>query len=740
MNENLTGTVEGIIYRNTENGYSVLEIAGSDGLNFVAVGTVPLAEEGEKLEMQGFWTEHKTYGKQFKVHKYTVMQPTTTDEIETYLGNGTIRGIGKATAKLIVRRFGTETFDILDNTPERLAEIPGIGRVKLEMIINSYNMQRVNRNVMLELQKYDITPTQAIKIYRKYGDDCVNTVRQNPYRLIDDIENIGFKTADKIARSVGIAYNSEFRIKAGIRFVLEWAQQEGHTYLPYDVLISATVKTIGVEETLVRQALDSLIELKVLVKNTVDEADIVFLPKMRRMELDIATRLSRLALSNKGKHLFDIELEVLQTAKRNGIELAKKQLEALKALFSEGVTVITGGPGTGKTTILKIAIEIMKRWNMTFELAAPTGRAAKRMTLATGQEAKTLHRLLEYSFIDKSFLRDENDPIDADFVIIDEMSMVDVPLMSAFLRAVTDETRVILVGDADQLPSVGAGNVLGDILNSEKLFSVRLTEIYRQAESSMIISNAHKINNGIYPELDDDESDFNFLELSEPNEVIKSILSLYREGGGGVLRTNNPFDDVQLLAPMKKGLLGVINLNKALQETLNPPDEYKEEIVFGDTVFRVGDKVMQIKNDYSLEWTKSEGDIILEEGKGVFNGDIGVITAADNRNGVLTVNFEDGATVEYTRDLLTELDLAYCISIHKSQGSEFKIVLMALAGGPPSFLTRNLLYTAVTRAKSQVYIIGRRDCINAMVKNKSTKSRYTALCRMIKEYYEHIGN
>ena len=736
MSEIKIGTIDGLIYRNKDNGYSVLHICGNDGVMFVAVGIMPLIEEGEKAEFNGFWTEHKNYGKQFKVVSYNLIAPTTCDEIEEYLSNGIIRGIGKSTARLIIEKFGEDTFSILDNNPERLMEIVGIGKVKYQMIISSYNQQKSDRVHMIELQKLDITPSQAIKIQKVYGDDCVSIIKRNPYRLIDDIENIGFKTADRIARKTGIAFNSVYRIKAGLKYILDWAQQEGHTYLPYDVLISATVKTICVEQNEVKTALDELIAAKLLACNEINGMQVVFLPYFKRAEMNIAVKLTKLAFARRNISPFDTNSEINKTAVKNNIELAEKQCEALKAVFTQGVTVITGGPGTGKTTILKIAIELMKEWGMSYELAAPTGRAAKRMAIATADNAQTIHRLLEYSFTDKCFLRDECDPIDSDFVIIDEMSMVDVSLMSALLDAITENTRLVLVGDADQLPSVGAGNVLSDILNSGIIYSVKLDEVYRQAEKSLIVTNAHKINNGIKPILNDDNSDFNFFELDDTEKVLNTVVALYKSNDHGMLHTTNTFRDVQLLAPMKKGNFGVYNLNKHLQEAINPQHISKHQIQYGETIFREGDKVMQIKNDYSVEWTKTTDQDTIEEGKGIFNGDIGIINEVDSNNCILTIKFDDGAVAEYTRDMLENIELAYCISIHKSQGSEFNIVLMALVGGPPSFLTRNLLYTAVTRAKSQVYIIGRKDCIFSMVANKSIKQRYTALKYMIKEYYE----
>ena len=738
MSENLNGTVERVIYRNADNGYSVLELKGTDGLLFAAVGTMPLPEAGELLDMYGVWTEHKTYGRQFRVEHYTIVQPTELDDIENYLANGTIKGIGKSVAHMIVEKFGEKTFEILEKTPERLMELPGIGKKKYEQITTSYNMQMINREIMFELQKYDITPAQASNIYRRYGDDSVNIVKKNPYRLIDDVENIGFKIADRIARSVGFAYNSEYRISAGIKFMLEWAKQEGHTYLPRDVLVNAVAKTLNVSEEETEPQLTELLRKKLLVENIIENRRVVFLPYMRKAEMNIAVKLVEQDRHFKSFYEFQIDEEIDRAAKKQGLSPAEKQTEALKAIFQSGVTLITGGPGTGKTTILRLAIDIMQTWDMSFELCAPTGRAAKRMSLATGQKAQTIHRLLEYSFTEQTFMRDENDPIDADFIIVDEMSMVDVLLMDALLKAVTEDTHIVLVGDADQLPSVGAGNVLQDIIKSGMIHSVCLTEIYRQAAESMIISNAHRINNGNEPVLDDAESDFNFYEMADPATITDAVVSAFTDSRQTILRTENIRDDVQVLAPMKKGTIGVNNLNSVLQNALNPHEQGKAEITYGETVYRVGDKVMQIKNNYSIEWTRSENGVTIEDGKGIFNGDIGVITDIDENNRCVEIQFESGAVTEYTQDMLQELSLAYCISIHKSQGSEFHTVMLVIPNAAPSFLTRNLLYTAVTRARSQVCIFGRRDTINAMVYNKSTKARYTALYHIMKEYGESL--
>ena len=737
MQETIKATVESIIYRNDDNGYTVLEAESSAGRLFVAVGIIPLPEAGELVELTGSWIEHKTYGEQFRVDSCIIMQPTELDDIENYLANGNIRGIGKSMAHMIVEKFGDKTFEILDETPERLLEMPGIGKKKLAQIVTSYNQQRGCRRIMLEMQKYDVTPAQATRIYRRYGDDAIAILQRNPYRLVDDVEAIGFKTADKIAKSIGFADNSPFRISAGVFYILEWAKQEGHTYLPYDVLINATAVTLNVEADETEAQLTALLSKRLLVENEIDDVRVVFLPYMRKAETHIAV-----SLIDRDRHVkkipgIDVNEEISRSAQKLGIIPADMQAEAVRSIFERGVAVITGGPGTGKTTILRLVIDILESRDISFELCAPTGRAAKRMTLAAGKEARTIHRLLEYSFTEKCFMRDENDPLDTDFVIVDEMSMVDVQLMDALMHALTQDTHIILVGDADQLPSVGAGNVLRDVIESGAIHTVRLTEVYRQAAQSMIITNAHRINHGTEPVLDDRKSDFLFYEMADVETITRSVISVFVGKGRNVLKTDEPCTDVQVLAPMKKGPIGVYSLNTLLQNTLNPHGEHKPELQFGDTLFRLGDKVMQTKNNYSIEWTRSENGVPVETGKGIFNGDIGIITDIDLRNKTLVIAFESGITAEYTQDTLSELSLAYCISIHKSQGSEFHTVLLVIPNAAPMFLTRNLLYTAVTRAKEQVCIFGRRAMVSAMVANKSTKNRYTALRHIMKEYYEH---
>ncbi|MEG1523769.1 MAG: ATP-dependent RecD-like DNA helicase [Clostridia bacterium] len=729
----LSGTIQNIIYRNADNGWTVLELQPDEGEKLSVVGVLPLANTGERVELTGSYTTHPKYGNQFKAMSYRTLAPATLSAVENYLGSGLIRGIGPSTAHAIVLAFGMETLTIFDECPERLVEIPGIGKKRLGMIVDSYRENRMMRDIMLSLEPYGVTVNQAIKLYRIYGELCMVRIEENPYQIIHDVDGIGFISADKIAQNVsGYAFDSISRLRAGILYALENANREyGHTYLPRANLINYASSLLGVPADLISDALDDLIESNDAVNQMVGEQDGVFLPRMQRMENTIAERLLHLAAQPIDNPFFDYA--ALQINQK--LEMSSQQQLAVQTALKENVLVITGGPGTGKTTIIRFITFLMQEMGLEVALTAPTGRAAKRMTEATGHDAKTLHRLLEY-IPGEGFLRNKDNPVFFDMIIVDEMSMVDVPLMSALLKAVPDGTRLIMVGDADQLPPVGAGEVLRDIIDSDVIRVVRLTEIFRQAQRSMIVTNAHRINDGEPPYLDRPESDFRFEEIASQDQILNRILSLCTHPGDE-MPTSEPLMDIQVLAPMKKGTLGVYHLNTSLQAALNPPSPEKREQLSGDTVLREGDRIMQIKNNYKVAWTKIESSTVAaEEGVGAFNGDLGTVYRIDPMNRRMQVLFDDNRLAMFDYSQLDELDLAYCISIHKSQGSEFPIVILPLFGGASPMLTRNLLYTAVTRARKQVICIGRRDSLSYMVNNNRTSRRYTALRERLVEWSE----
>lgn len=726
----ITGVVQSIIFRNTDNGYTVLSLFDEEkNADFTACGALPLCSVGDTVRLEGSLKFHPRYGQQFAAAKCEVLAPSTLGAIESYLSSGTVKGIGPAMARILVNTFGMDTLRIMEEEPRRLLEIPGIGPKKYRMIADSFQENRTMREILLSLEPYGMTVNQAYKLYKKYGDMALMKVQENPYQLIDDIEGIGFVTADAIAQRVaGFETTSAARLFAGLRYALQDARSEyGHTYLPKDKLLLKTVGLLGVDPELLEEALEAMVADESLFSRRVGETEGIFLPYLARMEENIAQKLTTLLEKPVQNPFWD----VAQYQQELGVTLSSSQTQAVEAALNAGLLVITGGPGTGKTTIIRCITFALSEMGMTFALCAPTGRAAKCMSEATGAEASTLHRLLEYN-PGEGFVRCKDDPLDYDMVIVDEMSMVDVPLMHALTQALPRGTRLILVGDADQLPPVGCGDVLRDILSSGVVPVIRLTEIFRQAQTSRIITNAHRINEGQMPVLENGNSDFIYEEQNVPELILNRVRELcLRESAR--LGTGEPLMDVQVLTPMKKGTLGVENLNRILQEALNPPELGKPEHNFGSLLLRQGDKIMQIKNDYKVEWQKPGPDGALQEGAGAFNGDLGTLFRLDNLNRVLHVLFDDGRLAMYDFTQAEELDLAYCISIHKSQGSEFPTVLLPLAGGPPMLLNRNLLYTAVTRAKKLVYCLGRRDTIARMVRTVQSRRRFTALAVRLQE-------
>ena len=722
------------VFRNDDNGYTVL-VVKSGKTRVSAVGIMPPIAPGEKLKITGDWVEHPIYGKQIKVSSCEIEKPTTLSGIEKYLSSGMIRGIGPATAKVLIKAFGEETLDVLYSDPERLLEVPGIGPKRAKMIMESYAEQAQQREAMVFLQSYGVTPNLAVKIFKQYGENVKQVIRQNPYRLVEDIEGVGFKTADRIAASLGIENDSEHRLCAGVKHTLQEATGgTGHCYLPREVLSAYAQQLLGNEPELIEHTIDDMILSRRLIAQMLpgegEDIVAVYLPQTYHAEVDVARRLREMIDAMPSTMATDLTAQIDELERMEGVTFHPQQRHAIETAVKSGMTVITGGPGTGKTTIIKCIIRLLSV-SGEIALAAPTGRAAKRMSEACGMEAKTLHRLLEYGGEEGDFARTQDNPLEMDTLIIDEMSMVDIFLMRSVLRALVPGTRLIMVGDSDQLPSVGAGNVLRDILDSGTIPAVELTEIFRQDEKSMIVYNAHRINHGEAPRLNAKGSDFFFERAASPTDAAQKIVALCADRLPKFLGLD-PVKQMQVLSPTKKGECGVWMLNQMLQSQFNPSASHKSERVRGDTTFREGDKVMQTRNNYQLKW-KKEGVFAWEEGQGVFNGDIGFITAIDTQERTVEVQFDDDRIATYEGGDIDDLELAYCISVHKSQGSEFPVVVMPAVGGPPMLLTRNLLYTAVTRARRMVMIVGREAAIDQMIRNANTRKRYSALCWRLTE-------
>lgn len=735
------GYVEKIKFRNEENGYTILELSADAG-EITCVGIFPGINEGEYILVNGEETTHPMYGEQIQMKRYEIITPEDRISIERYLASGVIKGIKEATAKKIVDEFGEDTFRVIEEEPLLLSRIKGISERKAREIALAVEEKRELRNATIILQKFGISPSFALKIYNKYGAAMNEIITSNPYRLAEDIQGIGFATADDIAMKMGINLDSPERIRAGLLYVLSLSSGEGNIFYPKDRLFERAAKMLLIDMQSIQIALDNLaVDRKIVVK-ILDGTEVVYLSSLYYMELNCARMLIDLNV-NMDINEAQLEKRVDEIAAREEIELDEQQRRAVLTAVRGGITVITGGPGTGKTTTINVIIKLFEKEGLNIVLAAPTGRAAKRMSEATGCEAQTIHRLLEINggaggndsdtrntFI---FGRNESNPLDADIIIIDEMSMVDIYIMDALLRAVTVGTRIILAGDVNQLPSVGPGNVLKDIIASGVFTVVKLHKIFRQAAMSDIVTNAHKINEGIKINLDNNSRDFFMMKSLDVNEIAAIITILVRDKLPKYV--NSDMYDIQVLTPMKKGEVGVERLNVILQQQLNPPSKDKKEKEAHGTIFREGDKIMQIRNNYQMEWEcRNKYGILTDRGTGIFNGDCGIVKQINEFASVVTIEFDEGRMVDYKFAQLEELELAYAITIHKSQGSEYPAVVIPLLSGPQMLMNRNLLYTAVTRAKNCVTIVGSPRMVDLMIDNESETKRYSSLSERINEF------
>ncbi len=737
--DNITGYVDHIVYQNSDNGYTVMTLV-AEGEEVTCVGMCKGLGQGENISAEGEYIEHPVYGRQFKIQTYETVAPTDRAGMERYLGSGAIRGVGEALAARIVKKFGDDTFRIIEEEPERLAEVKGISERKAQEIAVQMEEKKDLREALVYLQQYGISNTLAVKIYNTYGMEMYSVMRENPYRLAEDVSGVGFRIADEIAGRIGIHTDSDYRIRSGILYTLLQAVGEGHCFLPLELLLRRASELLGVSEENIRPQVDNLI----MDRKLVAKGDALFAAAYYYAELNCANMLRNLNIpmleaENLPAQDMAIRKRLERMAENLSMELDELQLKAVEESIKNGLFILSGGPGTGKTTTINMIIRYFESEGMDIFLAAPTGRAAKRMTEATGFEAKTIHRLLELNSAlsdddtrRANFERNQENPLEADVVIIDEMSMVDIQLFQALLKAILPGTRLILVGDVDQLPSVGPGQVLRDLMNSEAFPMVTLEKIFRQAGESDIVVNAHRINKGKQIALDNKSRDFFLLERNDVNVIYKHMIQLIREMLPKYVNAT-PFD-IQVLTPMRKGSLGCETLNGILQRYLNPADPHKKEHSYGNTVFREGDKVMQIKNNYQLEWEiVGRYNIPIDKGMGVFNGDMGRVLEINETMSTLLVEFDDGRRVNYPFSGLEELELSYAITIHKSQGSEYPAVILPLLGGPRMLFNRNLLYTGITRARNCVTILGSSETVRNMIDNVSENRRYTALESRIRE-------
>ena len=744
MNESVTGYIDHVIFRNEENGYTVMILKGVDGEEeLTCVGTFPVLTMGASVELIGSYIQHPVYGKQFQVSVLTEKMPEDAMAMERYLGSGAIKGIGAALAARIVRRFGKDTLHIVEEEPERLAEVKGISEKKAREIAMQVAEKADMRKAMMFLQKYGISLNLGARIYQKYGETVYSVLQENPYRLADDISGIGFKIADEIAYRIGIHTDSDYRIRSGMMYTLLQASRDGHVYLPKEELFQKSSELLGVDSSYMEKHLMDLSVDRKLVQKEKDGEILVYPTLYYYLELNTARMLKELDILYPEEPEM-MNKQILQIEKETETVLDEMQKKAVTEAACHGLFILTGGPGTGKTTTINAIIRYFEGQGAEIRLAAPTGRAAKRMTEATGYEAQTIHRLLELTGMPEDndqnaqavhFERNAENPLEADVIIIDEMSMVDIQLMHSLLQAVIAGTRLILVGDENQLPSVGPGNVLHDIIQSQAFPVIELTKIFRQASESDIVVNAHKINRGEQILLNNKSRDFFFLKRYDADIIIRVVIALIQEKLPRYVEAK-PFD-IQVLTPMRKGLLGVERLNQILQRYLNPPDAAKKERESMHGLLREGDKVMQIRNNYQMEWEiRGRYGIPIEKGIGIFNGDTGILRTINEFAETAEVEFEDGRWAEYSFKQLEELELAYAITIHKSQGSEYPAVVIPILSGPKMLLNRNLLYTAVTRARKCVTVVGSEETLREMIRNEKQQQRYSSLDQRICEMEE----
>lgn len=719
----LQGTIQAVVFDNYENGYAVVRLrVGTETIT--VVGTIPMPAVGEQLVVTGRWSSHSSYGRQFEAEFLERYLPQNTGDILKYLASGVVKGVGPVSAERIVNHFGEETLDVLYSQPKRLVEVPGISASRAKIIGTEFRLQVGIRQIMEFFAQHRLPAAQAMRAYKIYGENLLDMVTDDPYLLTEGELDVPFAEVDRFAMELGIAADDPRRVEAGILFELHYNLNAGHSFLPEDKLCAATAQLLNVEQDTVRKGLERLKDGGKVVPDNLANIQVDYLPELYEAEQYCAQRLKAFA---KSAFVEDANLDVLvrQAAKESGLEYSAQQEQAIREAAGSGLLIVTGGPGTGKTTVLNGVLSLFKNLDLKCVLAAPTGRAAKRLTEVTGQEASTIHRLLEAGIDpatgNMAFVRDENNPLKADVVIVDEMSMVDVLLLSSLLKAIPTGKRLILVGDPDQLPPVGPGFPLNDMLRSEALPTVRLTEIFRQAQESLIVMNAHRVNRGELPELREVRKDFFFIRKASEeqlNTLIRDLCTTRLPGKMGI-----PSDQIQVLSPTRKGGMGTASLNKMLQAALNPPAPDKKEKQFGDYTFRVGDRVMQIRNNYDIMWTKTDASAV---GTGIFNGDVGVIASMDLQAETMKILFDD-REAEYSFEQLNELEPAFAITVHKSQGSEYRAVILTAWNGSPYLLNRSILYTAITRARELLIIVGREDTVAAMTQNVRKNRRYTGL-------------